>query len=98
MKKSRIASRVPHPESSLRQLPFIDLLVDTRPSCWNCGERLASHTDANAQLFDYLEVFYNQRRWWNRSSKWRKCLEKARAHEANLDRPPRGHNVAGPGL
>src|SRR4026208_2066559 len=25
---------------------------------WNCGERLASHTDANAQLFDYLEVFY----------------------------------------
>jgi hypothetical protein len=26
-------------------------------------ERLASHTDANAQLFDDLEVFYNQRRW-----------------------------------
>jgi hypothetical protein len=62
MKKSRIASPVPHPESSLRHLPLVDPLVDTRPSCWNCGERLASHTDANAQLFDYLEVFYNQRR------------------------------------
>lgn len=26
------------------------------------GERFASHADAKAQLFDYLEVFYNQRR------------------------------------
>jgi len=60
LKKSRIASPVPHPESSLRDLPLIDLLVDTRPSCWNCGERFASHADATAQLFDYLEVFYNQ--------------------------------------
>ena len=30
MKKSRIASRVPHPESSLRHLPLVDLLVDTK--------------------------------------------------------------------
>ncbi len=29
MKKSRIASPVPHPESSLRHLPLVDLLVDT---------------------------------------------------------------------
>ena len=27
MKKSRIASPVPHPESSLRHLPLVDLLV-----------------------------------------------------------------------
>jgi putative transposase len=26
------------------------------------GERFASHADAKAELFDYLEVFYNQRR------------------------------------
>ena len=26
------------------------------------GERFASHGDAKAELFDYLEVFYNQRR------------------------------------
>ncbi len=26
------------------------------------GERFASHTDAQAALFDYIEVFYNQRR------------------------------------
>ena len=26
------------------------------------GERFASHADAKADLFDYLEVFYNQRR------------------------------------
>jgi putative transposase len=26
------------------------------------GERLASHAGAKGQLFDYLEVFYNQRR------------------------------------
>jgi putative transposase len=26
------------------------------------GERFPSHADAKAQLFDYLEVFYNQRR------------------------------------
>ena len=63
MKKSRIASPVPHPESSLRHLPLVDLLVDTKTELLECGERLASHTDANAQLFDYLEVFYNQRRW-----------------------------------
>ena len=30
MKKSRIASPVPHPESSLRHLPLVDLLVDTK--------------------------------------------------------------------
>lgn len=30
MKKSRIASLVPHPESSLRHLPLVDLLVDTK--------------------------------------------------------------------
>ena len=29
MKKSRIASLVPHPESSLRHLPLVDLLADT---------------------------------------------------------------------
>ncbi len=26
------------------------------------GERFESHGDAKAELFDYLEVFYNQRR------------------------------------
>jgi putative transposase len=26
------------------------------------GERFASHAEATALLFDYLEVFYNQRR------------------------------------
>jgi transposase InsO family protein len=26
------------------------------------GERFASHAEAKAELFDYLEVFYNQRR------------------------------------
>jgi transposase InsO family protein len=26
------------------------------------GEWFASHADAKAELFDYLEVFYNQRR------------------------------------
>ena len=26
------------------------------------GERYMSHGDAKAELFDYLEVFYNQRR------------------------------------
>jgi putative transposase len=26
------------------------------------GERFASHADAKAELFDYLGVFYNQRR------------------------------------
>ena len=26
------------------------------------GERFGSHADAKAELFDYLEVFYNQRR------------------------------------
>jgi putative transposase len=26
------------------------------------AERFASHADAKDQLFDYLEVFYNQRR------------------------------------
>ncbi len=26
------------------------------------GERFESHADAKAELFDYLEVFYNQRR------------------------------------
>ena len=26
------------------------------------GERFVSHADAKAELFDYLEVFYNQRR------------------------------------
>ena len=26
------------------------------------GERFASHRDANTELFDYIEVFYNQRR------------------------------------
>jgi putative transposase len=26
------------------------------------GERFACHADAKAELFDYLEVFYNQRR------------------------------------
>ena len=30
MKKSRIASPVPHLESSLRHLPLVDLLVDTK--------------------------------------------------------------------
>jgi putative transposase len=30
MKKSRIASPLPHPESSLRHLPLVDLLVDTK--------------------------------------------------------------------
>ena len=30
MKKSRIASPVPHPESSLRHLPLVDLLVETK--------------------------------------------------------------------
>src|SRR5688500_15929916 len=30
MKKSRIASPVPHPESPLRHLPLVDLLVDTK--------------------------------------------------------------------
>jgi len=30
MKKSRIASAVPHPESSLRHLPLVDLLVDNQ--------------------------------------------------------------------
>lgn len=30
MKKSRIASPVPDPESSLRHLPLVDLLVDTK--------------------------------------------------------------------
>jgi putative transposase len=30
MKKSRIASSVPHPESPLRHLPLVDLLVDTK--------------------------------------------------------------------
>src|SRR5918994_3006075 len=30
MKKSRIAAPVPHPESSLRHLPLVDLLVDTK--------------------------------------------------------------------
>ena len=26
------------------------------------GERFPSHGDAKAELFDYIEVFYNQRR------------------------------------
>ena len=26
------------------------------------GERFVNHADAKAELFDYLEVFYNQRR------------------------------------
>jgi hypothetical protein len=30
MKKSRIASPVPHAESALRHLPLVDLLVDTK--------------------------------------------------------------------
>jgi hypothetical protein len=30
MKKSRIATPVPHPESSLRHLPLVDLLIDTK--------------------------------------------------------------------
>ena len=30
MRKSRIASPVPHPESSLRHLPLVDLLVDIK--------------------------------------------------------------------
>jgi hypothetical protein len=30
VKKSRIASPVPHPESSVRHLPLVDLLVDTK--------------------------------------------------------------------
>jgi hypothetical protein len=30
MKKSRIASPVPHTESPLRHLPLVDLLVDTK--------------------------------------------------------------------
>ena len=32
------------------------------PTIREIGERFESHGDAKAQLFDYLEVFYNQRR------------------------------------
>ena len=40
MKKSRIASPVPHPESSLRHLPLVDLLVDTKTELVGIGAAL----------------------------------------------------------
>jgi hypothetical protein len=37
MKKSRIASPVPHTESPLRHLPLVDLLVDTKTELLDFG-------------------------------------------------------------
>ena len=39
MKESRIASPVPHPESSLRHLPLVNLLVDTKTELLELGLR-----------------------------------------------------------
>jgi transposase InsO family protein len=43
----------------LRQLGDGSVLLDPKGEV---GERFPSHAEAKAELFDYIEVFYNQRR------------------------------------
>ena len=46
------------------------------------GERFESHADAKAELFDYLEVFYNQRRRHSSAGRLSPAAYERRTHAA----------------
>jgi hypothetical protein len=50
MKKSRIASPVPHPESSPRHLPFVDLFVDTTTELLELRRTLSCSTTSKCSI------------------------------------------------